>query len=132
MSINPHITPASYILDNACGPGIVSAEIKALHPDAKIMAADLSPAMIAEVQARIKSEAWKDVSTDVLDARDLSALKDGMFSHVFMNLGLPAPREREESIRAVREVARVLKVGGVALFSTWAGRSPYSHHLQDM
>jgi ubiquinone/menaquinone biosynthesis C-methylase UbiE len=125
-SLTPPITPSSYILDSACGPGIVSAEIKALYPDAKIMATDLSPAMIAEVQARITSEAWKDVNTEVLDARGLSSLGGGMFTHVFMNLGLPARGEREESVRGVREVVKGLKVGGVALFSVWAGRSHYS------
>lgn len=114
-SLTPPITPSSYILDNTCGPGIVSAEVKALHPDAKIMATDLSPAMIAEVQVRITSEAWKDVNTEVLDARGLSSLGDGMFTHVFMNLGLLAPGEREESVRAVREVVRVLKGGGSAI-----------------
>lgn len=121
--INPPITASSYILDNACGPGIVSAEIKVLHPDARIMATDFSPAMIDEVQARIKSQGWKNVTTDVLDARDLSCLPDEKFTHVFMNLGLPAPGDREESVTAVREVFRVLKPGGVAMFSSWAGKS---------
>jgi ubiquinone/menaquinone biosynthesis C-methylase UbiE len=124
--ITPHapITPTSHILDNACGPGIVTAEIKTRYPDAKIMATDLSPGMIAEVQAKTAAEGWRDVTTAVLDARDLKGVQGETFSHVVTNLGLPAPGEREESVRGVGEVFRVLKTGGVAVMSTWAGMSP--------
>jgi len=31
---SPPITAESYILNNPCGPGIVTAEIKSLYPDA--------------------------------------------------------------------------------------------------
>ena len=73
----------------------MSAAIKALYPDAKIVAADISPSMIAEVDQRITSKRWKSVTADVLDARNLSSLSDEMFSHVFMNLGLPAQGRKE-------------------------------------
>jgi ubiquinone/menaquinone biosynthesis C-methylase UbiE len=53
-NINPPITRSSYILDNACGPGIVSKQIKLLHPHAKILAADKAPGMVNEVQKAIK------------------------------------------------------------------------------
>lgn len=134
--ISPPITSASYILDDACGTGIVSAEIKALHPDAKILATDLSPMMIEEVKQRIIYEGWNDVTTDTSDGRDLKCLPDETFTHIIANLGLPVPGDRrpvtwdrEESLKVLREVFRVLKLGGVAMLSTWAGRSPFSHRI---
>src|SRR5688572_8729460 len=39
-SVSPPIDSSSYILDNACGPGIITEQVKLLHPDAKIMATD--------------------------------------------------------------------------------------------
>ena len=41
-TVSPPITSSSYILDNACGPGIVSEQVKLVHPDAKIIATDLA------------------------------------------------------------------------------------------
>lgn len=121
-SASPPITDSSYILDNACGPGIVSEQVKAQHPNARIMAADLSPAMIEEVMQRIKTEGWNDVETDTLDVRSLSSLKDNTFSHVFTNLGLPIPGDIGSSTKVISEIFRVLKPGGMGSISTWADR----------
>ncbi|KAK0122030.1 hypothetical protein ONS95_010295 [Cadophora gregata] len=122
LSISPPITDASYILDNACGPGIVSEKIKVRHPNARIMAADLSPAMIEEVTHRITTEGWKDMETDMLDARNLSSLTDNTFTHVFTNFGLPVPGDTGSSNKVISEIFRVLKPGGVGSVSTWADR----------
>tara|TARA_R110002060_G_scaffold34392_5_gene45262 strand:+ start:114 stop:428 length:315 start_codon:yes stop_codon:yes gene_type:complete len=87
---------SSYILDNACGPGIVTEQIKVQHPNVRIMASDLSPAMIEEVTQRIKVEGWNNIETATLDVRSLSSLKDdtftqyglrkSIFSHFFLML----------------------------------------------
>ncbi|KAG4440101.1 hypothetical protein IFR05_004398 [Cadophora sp. M221] len=121
-SSSPPITHASYILDNACGPGIVSEQIKLQHPDARILATDLSPAMIEEVTKRISTEHWSNMDTDTLDVRDLSSLKENTFTHVFTNLGLPVPGDTNSSSQITSEIFRVLKPGGVASVSTWADR----------
>jgi ubiquinone/menaquinone biosynthesis C-methylase UbiE len=120
-SINPPITNSSYILDNACGPGIVSEQIKLLHPEANIMATDLSPAMIEEVKDLIKTENWSNMATDTLDVRDRSNIKDNTFSHVFTNLGLPVPGDQDSGAKVTKEIYRVLQRNGVAMVSTWAG-----------
>jgi len=44
-----------FILSTACGPGIVSEQIKLLHSEAKILAADIAPAMIEQVQQAINT-----------------------------------------------------------------------------
>ena len=123
--IIPPITNTPYILDNACGPGIVSEQIKLLHPDAKILAADIAPGMIDEVKHAITKRRWSNMSTALVDIRNLSTLEEGMFSHVIMNLGMPIPGDLASGPKIVKEMFRVLKIGGVAVVSTWAGeRNP--------
>jgi ubiquinone/menaquinone biosynthesis C-methylase UbiE len=103
-NIEPPITCSSYILDNACGPGIVSEQIKLLYPDAKILATDLAPGMIKEVQNAIKTNGWCEIKTEILDGRDLATLKDGTFTHVITNLGMPVPDDINSSLKIVGEM----------------------------
>lgn len=46
------ITPSSYILDNACGTGIITSLIQSQHPDARILGTDLAPGMIETFRVR--------------------------------------------------------------------------------
>jgi ubiquinone/menaquinone biosynthesis C-methylase UbiE len=46
------ITPFSYILDNACGTGIITSLIQSQHPDARILGTDLAPGMIETFRVR--------------------------------------------------------------------------------
>ncbi len=126
QDVKPPITGSSYILDNACGPGIVSEQIKLLYPDAKILATDLAPGMIDEVQNAIKTNGWSEMKTEMLDVRDLATLKDEIFTHVITNLGMPVPDDINSSPKIVSEMFRVLKRGGVAVMSTWAGKAQSS------
>ena len=121
QTIKSSITSSSYILDNACGPGIVSEQIKLVQPDARILAADLTPSMVEEVQKRIQAYNWTNVGTAVLDSRDLSSLADKTFTHVLSNFGGPIPDDSQGTLKAVKEAFRVLKVGGMLVMSTWAG-----------
>ncbi|MCJ1393947.1 hypothetical protein MMC18_006824 [Xylographa bjoerkii] len=121
-TISPPITSSSYILDNACGPGIVSEQIKLRYPDVHIMAADLLPAMIEETKRRIEAEGWSNMQADILDVRSLSTLPDHTFTHVIINLGLMAPGDPESGIKVTKEVFRVLKPDGVGVLSIWADR----------
>jgi trans-aconitate methyltransferase len=57
--ILPPITANSYILDNACGPGVVTREIKHLYPHAHIVAAEGSPAMLARVREVTIQTPWQ-------------------------------------------------------------------------
>lgn len=121
-NLNPPIDSSSYILDNACGPGIVSEQIKLVYPDAKIMATDLSSSMIEEAQNTIEKEGWNNMEIGLEDVRDLKGLKDDTFTHAFTNLGMPVPGDDESGVKITSALFRVLKVGGVALVSTWAGK----------
>jgi len=115
-TVSPPINQASsYILDNACGPGIVTSAIKAQYPNAQVLAADLNPGMIDEVRKRVTLNKWDHVDTAIVDVKKLVGIEDETFSHVFMNLGAPGPEDPDGLRRAVAEIFRVLKVGGVAM-----------------
>jgi ubiquinone/menaquinone biosynthesis C-methylase UbiE len=100
-----------------------SEQIKLLYTDAKILATDLAPGMIEEVQNAIKTNGWSEMKTEILDVRDLATLKDETFTHVITNLGMPVTGDINSSPKIVSEMYRVLKRGGVAVMSTWAGKA---------
>ena len=81
------ITPSSYILDNACGTGVVTSAIKDVYPFARILATDLAPGMIGIYNSKAEQGKWENVEARLLDSRDLKGLQDGVFSHVIMNFG---------------------------------------------
>ncbi len=74
------------------------------------------------VQRRVSAHKWKYVETAVRDSRKLENINDGTFSHAFLNFGASGPEDPDGLKRTVAEVFRVLKVGGVAMFSIWAGK----------
>jgi ubiquinone/menaquinone biosynthesis C-methylase UbiE len=122
----PPITPSSYILDNACGSGIVSALIKAQYPFAHIKGVDLAPGMIDVFKAHAEANKWENVEADILDVRDLKTLEDESFSHVITNFGFASDvKDASGPLRAAREMHRVLKTGGVCVVTTWAGMSHF-------
>ena len=63
-----------------------------------------------------------NVEVEELDMKDLIALKDNSFTHVITNFGITLMGEDAQgSLKAVRELHRVLKPGGVCIVTTWAG-----------
>ncbi|RDW88604.1 hypothetical protein BP6252_00636 [Coleophoma cylindrospora] len=124
-SLTPPITPDSYILDNACGTGIVTTLIKAQFPSAHILAADLAPGILEVAKAKIQQNGWQEgFETEVLDVRDLKTLRDGTFSHVITNFGFaPNVEDLAGPEKAAKEMWRVLKPGGVAVVTTWYQRN---------
>lgn len=120
--LDPPITKDSYILDNACGTGIVTRLIKAQDPSARIMCADLAPGVLDVVKTHVRENHWENVDTTVLDVRDLKTLEDDTFSHVITNFGFsPTPDDHDGPKKAAAEMYRVLKKGGVCVVTTWAG-----------
>ncbi|TVY65727.1 Glandicoline B O-methyltransferase roqN [Lachnellula suecica] len=118
------ITPSSYILDNSCGTGLVSAYIKERFPFAKIKGTDIAPGSIGIFNKRVQEGKWEGVDAEVLDCRELKTLGDGTFSHVVTNFGFaPQPDDDTGRVRAAAEMWRVLRPGGVAVVTTWAKRN---------
>ena len=111
----PPITSDSIILDNACGPGIVTGEIiKQSKPDTtpQFFAADYSPAMLEQ----LRKHTWaSEVHSEVMDAQDLK-YPDEKFTHSFTNFALMAI---PDPIKAAKQIYRTLKPGGTAALTTW-------------
>jgi ubiquinone/menaquinone biosynthesis C-methylase UbiE len=120
--LSPPITRSSYILDNACGTGLVTRLIKAARPCARIKCADLAPKVLEIVQEHVAENKWEGVDTEVLDVRELKTLRDDTFTHVITNFGFaPTPDDLDGPTKAAGEMFRVLKKGGVCVVTTWAG-----------
>jgi ubiquinone/menaquinone biosynthesis C-methylase UbiE len=116
------ITPTSYILDNACGTGIVTSLIKSQHPNVRILGADLAPGMIATFKEKSAKQGWENVESKVVDSRKLDGVEDGVFSHVVTNFGfMPGTEDKECPQKIAKEIWRVLGDCGVAVITTWAG-----------
>lgn len=118
LKLCPPLETRSVVLDNACGPGIVTGEIQqsfAASNIPRIHAVDFSPRMIDELKRRATAEAWTNVEARVMDAQDLT-FEDNSFTHSITNFGIflfPDP------VKAASEIRRTLRPGGVALVTTW-------------
>jgi ubiquinone/menaquinone biosynthesis C-methylase UbiE len=121
------INSSSYILDNACGTGIVTSLLKSQHPNVRILGVDLAPGMIETFKAKVAEKGWENVESKVVDSRKLEGLEDGMFSHVVTNFGfMPGTEEKESTQKVAEEIWRVLGDGGLAVVTTWAGLLAFS------
>jgi ubiquinone/menaquinone biosynthesis C-methylase UbiE len=120
----PPITPNSYVLDNACGTGLVTQFLKESYPDTKILATDLTPQMLKETDEKTAKKGWKNVRTEIRDVKDLgdAGIEEGGFTHALTNFGAIGADGGNGAIIACKEIHRVLRPGGIAMFSTWADR----------
>ena len=59
------------VLDDGCGLGTVTAEVKKSFPDLSIVAIDFSAGMLDVVNRKAKRHDWKNVVTKLLDGGDM-------------------------------------------------------------
>lgn len=111
------ITPLR-VLDAGCGTGEAIAPLSARYPRAELIALDLAPGMARRAQAR--RGLWQRLRRGPLTALagDLEALPlaDASIDLVFCNLALQWCSEPD---RAFGELARVLRPGGLLLFTSF-------------
>jgi ubiquinone/menaquinone biosynthesis C-methylase UbiE len=100
------------VLETAAGTGIVTAAVLREMPEAEIVATDLNQAMLDVAAERVRSSA---VTFQAADAQDLP-FAEGSFDLLLCQFGAMFFPDRP---RAYREAKRVLKRGGVFLFSVW-------------
>ena len=120
------------VLDIGCGTGQVMSEVLKAHgselpSSSRLVASDLSPGMIEQVQIRKAAEiekgntSWSKAETVVCNATDLSKFPDSSVSHAlagFVLFMVPQPRT------ALKEIQRVLtnqNGGGFFALSSWLG-----------
>jgi ubiquinone/menaquinone biosynthesis C-methylase UbiE len=102
------------VLEVACGTGIVTRKLRdSLPTSARLVATDLNEAMLA--YAKHKFQSRESVEFKQADATELP-FPDASFDAVVCQFGLMFFPDKD---RAVREVHRVLKPGGVYVFNVW-------------
>ena len=97
------------VLDAGCGPGITTAEL--LADGASVVAADVSPRMLAHARDRVGT----DAALLRLDLGTGLPFADDSFDLVHASLSFTYVRDWDALLR---EVARVLRPGGHLVFST--------------
>lgn len=109
-----NITPASRVLDVACGSGILtcmlSNQVKEIH------ALDFSHDMLNELKKRLLKRELFNVETLEADGQNLP-FDDNQFDHAFSLFGLMFFPDR---IKGFKELHRVLRPGSAAIISSWA------------
>jgi SAM-dependent methyltransferase len=113
------------VLDVACGTGILARTIRdRVGPKISIAGVDLNEGMIAAARS-ITDGASAPIRWEVADATD-TPFEDAAFSVVFCQQGIQFFPDDQA---AVREMHRLLKPGGRAVITVWAGISPFFRAL---
>jgi SAM-dependent methyltransferase len=105
--------PGGDVLELACGTGLATRRIRGrLDPAVRLVATDLSPAMLAYARAQVGEQGidWREADASRLPFRD------GEFGAVACALGFMFVPDKAA---AFREARRVLASGGGLHFSVW-------------
>ncbi len=107
------LRPGETLLELGPGPGAFTVDAaRRLGPEGRLIAVDIQPEMIAQVEERVRLAGLTNVKTHVASAYELP-IEDDSVDRAFLVTVLP---EIPDPVRGLREVYRVLKPGG--LFST--------------
>jgi len=121
---------ADEVLDAGAGTGRVAALVARARPGARLVCADAAPAMLEELARRWPTDLGSAPETVVADYRDLpfaSARFDAVTAGWALGhlTGFHPDRWREEARRALDELTRVTRRGGVvAIFETLGTGAP--------
>lgn len=104
------IQPGEYILELGPGPGAFTLDAaRILGETGRLIAVDIQPAMIAQLEQHVRKTGLTNVETHVASAYALP-LDDASVDRAFLVTVLP---EIPDPARALAELRRVLKLGGV-------------------
>ncbi len=108
----PMLVEARTVVDLGCGTGSACQVLARRFRRSRVIGIDLSASMLRELE---RKRSWRSKTTAVQADAGALPLADGSVDVVFANLLLPWI---EDPGRVFAEVARVLREGGLMLFST--------------
>jgi len=115
------LKPGCCVLDVASGLGPVARlAAEAAGPGGRVVASDISPAMLAAASARPRGPGWATIEYLQCPASAIAA-EDDSFDVVLCQHGLQFFPDRAA---AAAEMRRVTRPGGTAVMSTWAAEHP--------
>jgi ubiquinone/menaquinone biosynthesis C-methylase UbiE len=116
-----NLKPGCSVLDVASGLGPVARlAAQAAGPDGRVVASDISVAMLAVASARPEGPGWATIEYLQCPASVIAA-EDDSFDVVLCQHGLQFFPDRAA---AAGEMRRVARPGGTAVMSTWAAEHP--------
>lgn len=110
------IQPGQRVLDLACGTATLTIAIKQAHPQATVIGIDGDPAILRRARAKAK-QAGVEMQLDEGLSYELP-YTDESFDHVLSSLFFHH-LTRENKLRTLTEVRRVLKPGGEFHVADW-------------
>ena len=104
------IRPGERVLELGPGPGAFTVDAaRRVGPEGRLIAVDIQPEMIAQVEKQVQEAGLTNVETHIADACRLP-LDDESVDRAFLITVLP---EIPDQARALTELQRVLKPGGL-------------------
>ena len=114
-----NLQPGESVADIACGTGLISFRASEKVGDqGRVLGTDLSDQMIQTASAVANKKKHHNIQFVRMDAESLD-IKDSTFDAALCALGLMYV---PEPIKAIREMYRILKPGGKAVFAVWGQR----------
>jgi SAM-dependent methyltransferase len=105
----PHLKPGMRLLDLGCGPGTISIGFAEVLTPGEVVGVDAQPAQVESARKLAAENAVTNATFEVADAHELP-FPDNSFDAAFAHVVLMHLRE---PVRALSEVRRVLRPGGV-------------------
>ena len=112
------LPPRPIVLDNACGTGAVTEEIRSAIPSAQIYAVDVLPSMVQSMKSIVASKPELQegtVNIQIMDSQKLR-FEDNFFDVSVMSFGIFF---LEDPMLGAKEMLRTLKPGRTAVVTIW-------------
>jgi ubiquinone/menaquinone biosynthesis C-methylase UbiE len=105
----PHLRPGMRVLDCGCGPGTITIGLAQVVAPGQVVGIDIEPSLVERASVLSREQGISNVRFQMANVFDLP-FPEGSFDAVFAHTLL---HHLTQPIRALKEMKRVLKPGGV-------------------